>query len=79
MNHHQDYDRDNDREDALSKQALQEILKQSYETETELMRNYLMVAERLHGYAELKNSLENFAEGNAKRTKQLEDALQKLQ
>ncbi|SFA91074.1 MULTISPECIES: hypothetical protein [unclassified Bacillus (in: firmicutes)] len=78
MNHEQDYDSDFDREDDLTKEALQDILKQSHERETELMRNYLMVEERLHGYEDLKNSLENFAEGNAKRSKQLEEALQKL-
>lgn len=79
MNHDLDYDRDNDREDAMNTQALQEILQQSVDKENELMRTYLMTAERIHANFELKNCLSNFAEGNAKRTKQLMEELSKLQ
>lgn len=50
---------------------LEEILKNSIEIEEDLMRTYLITAERIHDDVELKERLENFAEGNAKRTKQL--------
>lgn len=53
---------------------LEEILEHSVEVEEELMRTYLITAERIHD-DELKERLENFAEGNAKRTKQLIDEL----
>jgi hypothetical protein len=43
--------------------------------EEDLMRTYLITAERIHDDDELKERLENFAEGNAKRTKQLMDEL----
>lgn len=54
---------------------LEEILEHSIEVEEELMRTYLITAERIHDDDELKERLENFAEGNAKRTKQLLDEL----
>ncbi|MFB3165397.1 hypothetical protein ABLO26_29010 [Neobacillus sp. 179-J 1A1 HS] len=54
---------------------LEEILEHSIEVEEELMRTYLITAERIHDDDELKERLENFAEGNAKRTKQLIDEL----
>lgn len=57
------------------KQTVEEVLKHSVEIEEDLMRTYLITAERIHDDAELKNRLENFAEGNAKRTKQLLDEL----
>lgn len=50
---------------------LDEILTNSIEIEEDLMRTYLITAERIHDDDELKERLENFAEGNAKRTKQL--------
>jgi rubrerythrin len=53
------------------KEQLTEILEQSIEIEEELMRTYLITAERVHDDAQLKERLENFAQGNAKRTKQL--------
>lgn len=53
------------------KEKLEEILKKSIEIEEDLMRTYLITAERIHDDDELKDRLENFAEGNAKRTKQL--------
>ncbi|MDQ0201576.1 hypothetical protein [Neobacillus ginsengisoli] len=57
------------------KENLEEILKHSIEIEEDLMRTYLITAERIHDDDELKERLENFAEGNAKRTKQLIDEL----
>lgn len=60
------------------KEILEEVLKSSIETEEDLMRTYLITAERIHNDDELKNRLENFAEGNAKRTKQLIDELNEL-
>jgi rubrerythrin len=57
------------------KNNLEEILEHSIEVEEDLMRTYLITAERIHDDDELKERLENFAEGNAKRTKQLLDEL----
>ncbi|MDF2787618.1 MAG: hypothetical protein K0S80_716 [Neobacillus sp.] len=57
------------------KNNLEEIIGHSIEVEEELMRTYLITAERIHDDDELKERLENFAEGNAKRTKQLIDEL----
>ncbi|MFJ5758484.1 hypothetical protein ACIQAA_04950 [Neobacillus sp. NPDC093182] len=57
------------------KNNLEEILENSIEIEEDLMRTYLITAERIHDDDELKERLENFAEGNAKRTKQLIDEL----
>ncbi|MEH7255029.1 MULTISPECIES: hypothetical protein [Bacillaceae] len=57
------------------KNNLEEILENAIEIEEDLMRTYLITAERIHDDAELKDRLENFAEGNAKRTKQLIDEL----
>ncbi|MDR7077194.1 rubrerythrin [Neobacillus niacini] len=57
------------------KNNLEEILEHSIEVEEDLMRTYLITAERIHDDDALKERLENFAEGNAKRTKQLIDEL----
>jgi rubrerythrin len=57
------------------KNNLEEVLEHSIEVEEDLMRTYLIAAERIHDDDELKDRLENFAEGNAKRTKQLIDEL----
>ncbi|WP_139488557.1 hypothetical protein [Brevibacillus dissolubilis] len=78
MNHDKDYDRDYDREDVVNEQMLRDILQRSLDQENELMRNYLIVADRIHHDEELKHRLRNFAEGNAKRTRQLEDEIHKL-
>jgi rubrerythrin len=75
MNHQQDYDRDHDREDRLSEGSLEQILRMSLERENEMMRTYLITAERIHNNEELQNRLRNFAEGNAKRSRQLIDEL----
>lgn len=56
-------------------QSIKEVLEKSLELEEDLMRTYLITAERVHGDEELKERLQNFAEGNAKRTKQLMDEL----
>lgn len=42
------------------------------------MRTYLIAADNIHDDDELKNRLENFAEGNAKRTDQLIEELKEL-
>lgn len=57
------------------KKNIEEILENSIEIEEDLMRTYLITAERIHDDDVLKERLENFAEGNAKRTKQLIDEL----
>ncbi|MCM3585657.1 hypothetical protein M3182_07825 [Mesobacillus maritimus] len=59
------------------KEKLEEVLKHSVEVEEDLMRTYLITAERIHEDDELKERLQNFAEGNAKRSKQLLDELKK--
>ncbi|MDR6124827.1 rubrerythrin [Bacillus sp. SLBN-46] len=63
------------RKNKEEKDKLEQVLEHSIEVEEELMRTYLITAERIHDDAELKDRLENFAEGNAKRTKQLIDEL----
>jgi rubrerythrin len=57
------------------KEILKEVLEDAIEMEENLMRTYLITAERIHDDDELKDRLENFAEGNAKRSKQLIDVL----
>jgi hypothetical protein len=57
------------------KEILKEVLEDSSEKEEDLMRTYLITAERIHDDDDLKERLENFAEGNAKRTKQLIDEI----
>ncbi len=57
------------------KDIIEETLKNSIEIEEDLMRTYLITAERIHDDDGLKERLENFAQGNAKRTKQLLDEL----
>lgn len=58
-------------------ESIEEVIENSIEIEEDLMRTYLITAERVHDDSELKDRLENFAEGNAKRTKQLIDELNK--
>jgi hypothetical protein len=57
---------------------LQEILQTSLDHEEEMMRTYLIAAERIHESEELKLRLREFAEGNAKRSRQLIDELKRL-
>jgi len=78
MDHNRDFDRDGDREDFLSEEELNNLLNDSLEMESELMRRYIMTAERIHQNPVLKDRLENFAQGNAKRTKQLQDEITNL-
>ncbi|SEM98478.1 hypothetical protein SAMN05192533_107231 [Mesobacillus persicus] len=59
------------------RENLEGVLKNSLELEEDLMRTYLITAERVHENDELKERLQNFAEGNAKRSKQLLDELKK--
>lgn len=79
MNHDKDFDRDGDREDYLELGHLKHILQSTYDIETKLMREYLMTSERIHNNPELKERLQNFAEGNAKRTEQLLEELKRIQ
>jgi rubrerythrin len=67
---------DKNKDDA-EKKSIEEVLENSLEVEEDLMRTYLITAERIHDDDELKERLENFAQGNAKRTKQLIDELNK--
>lgn len=67
-----------DEERGITQDELLDLLRQSLETENQLLRSYVMTAERIHDNDELKERLHNFAEGNAKRTKQLIDEVNKL-
>ncbi|MBO9128566.1 hypothetical protein J7Q84_02495 [Bacillus sp. 165] len=58
--------------------SLKDVLQLSLEREEEMMRTYLITAERIHEQPELKERLQNFAEGNAKRSRQLIDELKNL-
>ncbi|WP_078546422.1 hypothetical protein [Litchfieldia alkalitelluris] len=78
MNHELDFDRDHNHEDLLENEPLKDFLKKTCETETELMRTYMITAERIHDNEELKLRLRNFAEGNAKRSRQLLDEISRL-
>lgn len=79
MNHEMDYDRGQAQRDQIFGDHLKEILESSLELETELMRTYLITAERIHEDPVLKERLQNFAEGNAKRTRQLMDELKQIE
>jgi rubrerythrin len=79
MEHNFDYDRDHDRENSLSSNSLKEVLKLSIEREEEMMRTYLITAERVHDDPELRVRLREFAEGNAKRSRQLIDELREME
>jgi rubrerythrin len=64
---------------ALEGAELIEVLQQSLDKENDLLRTYVMTAERIHDDADLKERMHNFAEGNAKRTKQLIDVIAGLE
>ena len=64
--------------DDITNENLKEVLQDSLEMENELMRRYLITAERIHNNAELVIRLRNFAEGNAKRTRQLLDEIDQI-
>lgn len=57
---------------------LEELLQTSLNHEEEMMRTYLIAAERIHESEELKLRLREFAEGNAKRSRQLIAELKRL-
>lgn len=78
MDHNVDYDRDGAMDDALNPDMLAQALQDNLEKENELMRTYIHLAERINDNAELKDRLENFAQGNAKRTMQLKDELKSM-
>jgi len=61
--------------DSVEKGKIEEVLRNSLEVEENQMREYLIAAERIHDDPELKERLENFAQGNAKRSKQLLDEI----
>ena len=79
MNHDLDYDRDGDREDQLTDSDVVSILKSSLKQEEELLKTYTILSERIHDNDVLKNRLANFAEGNAKRSRQLEDEIRQTE
>ncbi len=58
---------------------IEDVLRNALEVEENQMREYLITAERIHDDPELKERLENFAQGNAKRSKQLSDELSENQ
>ncbi|MCA0758480.1 hypothetical protein KP806_25825 [Paenibacillus sp. N4] len=62
----------------IDRDKLKSILQQSLDQETELLRTYTITSERIHDNEELKTRLQNFAEGNAKRTRQLMDEIGRL-
>jgi hypothetical protein len=62
----------------IDQESLKRILKQSLDQETELLRTYTTTSEQIHHNEELKIRLQNFAEGNAKRSRQLMDELKTL-
>jgi len=68
-----------DSHEPLEEHELLDLLRQSLEAENELLRTYVIAAERIHDNGELKERLQNFAEGNAKRTKQLMDEITALE
>ncbi|MCP8969552.1 hypothetical protein [Ectobacillus ponti] len=76
--HEKDYDRGETPRNSITEEHLTDILEQSLEIENEMMRTYLITAERIHDDGELKDRLQNFAEGNAKRTRQLKDEIERL-
>ncbi|RXI98311.1 hypothetical protein DS745_18455 [Anaerobacillus alkaliphilus] len=59
-------------------EELKEILQSSLDHEEEMMRTYLIAAERIDESEELKLRLREFAEGNAKRSRQLIDELKRF-
>ncbi len=59
-------------------EELKEILQTSLDHEEEMMRTYLIAAERIDQSEELKLRLREFAEGNAKRSRQLIEELKRF-
>ncbi|MFC0212187.1 hypothetical protein ACFFK0_06900 [Paenibacillus chartarius] len=67
-----------DKTNGIDRLELLNVLEQSLANETELLRTYVIAAERIHENEELKERLQNFAEGNAKRSRQLQDEIRYL-
>lgn len=63
----------------LDQTELKQVLQSALDMENELLRTYVITAERIHGNNELKERLQNFSEGNAKRTRQLIDEISMLE
>lgn len=63
----------------LDQTELKQVLQSALDMENELLRTYVITAERIHGNDELKERLQNFSEGNAKRTRQLIDEISMLE
>lgn len=59
-------------------EELKEILQTSLDHEEEMMRTYLIAADKIDESEELKLRLREFAEGNAKRSRQLLDELKRF-
>jgi len=57
---------------------LKNELQRTLAYETELLRTYTIMSERLHNQDQLRERLQNFAEGNAKRSRQLIDEIEQL-
>ncbi|WP_426452164.1 hypothetical protein ACP26L_08935 [Paenibacillus sp. S-38] len=65
-----------EREDGpLDPEELKQVLTEALEQENELLRTYVIASERIEDNEELKVRLQNFAEGNAKRSRQLIEEL----
>lgn len=62
----------------LDQSELKSMLERSLSDETDLLRTYTILAERIHDNDSLRERLRNFAEGNAKRSKQLMDEIDSL-
>jgi hypothetical protein len=76
MDHQFDYDRQHEAtSDSDEAQPIKDTLQLSLQREEEMMRTYLIMAEKVHDNEELKIRLREFAEGNAKRSRQLIDEL----
>jgi rubrerythrin len=63
---------------SIEQEKLEDVLENSIDMEENLMRTYIIAAERIHDDDELKERLENFAQGNAKRSKQLLNELKEI-
>lgn len=73
-----DYDHQDAGSYGVEPEDLRDILQRSLDQETELLKTYTITSERIHDNEELKVRLQNFAEGNAKRSRQLMDEIARL-
>lgn len=65
-------------DDEFYQDRLITTLEKTLEMENDLLRTYVITSESVHHNESLKERLVNFAEGNAKRTKQLIDEIEQL-